>query len=91
MTKQFWTTNTNVIQLKKNWMTESKVTCKSLYFLCMYLGFLTFPVGFKIQFIFPNFDSDCSNLLDLKTLQEQVKKHSVSKIVMTFHYLNKLL
>ena len=38
---------------------------------------------FSCMFLNPNsffqFDSNCSNLLDLRNLQEQVKKHSVTK------------
>ena len=30
----------------------------------------------------------CANVLFLRNLQEQVKKHSVSKIVLTFHCTN---
>ena len=34
-------------------------------------------------------NSNCYYVLDLKYLKEQVKKHSVSKTVLTFHYLNR--
>ena len=47
----------------------------------------TFPADFYILIIFSYLKSNCSNILDLRNLQEQVKKHSVSKIV---HYLNRL-
>ena len=49
-------------------------------------SFLAFPVGFKIPIIFSYFNYNCSNVLDLRNLHE----HSVSKIVVTFYYLNKL-
>ena len=43
-------------------------------------SFLTFPACFSIPIIFSNLNSNCSNLLYLRNLQEQVKK-----IVLTFH------
>ena len=36
--------------------------------------FLTFPACFKIPIIFSNLNYNCSNLLDLRNLQKQVKK-----------------
>ena len=42
-------------------------------------SFLTFPACFKIPIIFSNLNYNCSNLLDMRNLQEQVKKHSVTK------------
>ena len=36
--------------------------------------FLTFPACFKIPIIFSSLNSNCSNLLDMRNLQEQVKK-----------------
>ena len=33
---------------------------------------------------------DCSNFLDMRNLKEQDKKHSVPKIILNFHCLNKL-
>ena len=36
--------------------------------------FLTFPACFKIPIFFSNLNSDCSDLLDLRNLKEQVKK-----------------
>jgi hypothetical protein len=36
--------------------------------------FLTFPADFWIPIIFSNFNYNCSNILDLRNLQEQVKK-----------------
>ena len=36
--------------------------------------FLTFPACFYIPIIFSNLNYNCSNLLDLRNLQEQVKK-----------------
>ena len=36
--------------------------------------FLTFPACFSNPMIFSNLNSNCSNLLDLRNLQEQVKK-----------------
>ena len=38
---------------------------------------------------FSNLNSNCSNALDLRNLQKQAKTHSVSKIVLIFHSLNK--
>ena len=38
------------------------------------LIFLTFPACFLIPIIFSNLNSNCSNLLDMRNLQEQVKK-----------------
>ena len=38
------------------------------------LFFLTFPACFKIPIFFSNLNSDCSNVLDLRNLQEQVEK-----------------
>ena len=38
------------------------------------MTFLTFPADFWIPIIFFNFNSNCYNLLDLRNLQEQVKK-----------------
>ena len=36
--------------------------------------FLFFPACSEIPIIFSNLNSDCSNLLDMRNLQEQVKK-----------------
>ena len=36
--------------------------------------FLTFPACFSIPIIFSNLNSNCSNSLDIRNLQEQVKK-----------------
>ena len=44
------------------------------------LIFLTFPARFQIPIIFSYLNSSCSNLLDMRDFQEQVKKHSVTKI-----------
>ena len=41
------------------------------------LYLLTFPVGFSIPIIFSNLNLNCSNLLDLRNLLQEVKKHSV--------------
>ena len=40
----------------------------------MYIFFLTFPICFYIPIIFSNLNSNCSNLLGMRNLQEQVKK-----------------
>ena len=40
---------------------------------------LTFPACFYIPIIFSNLNSNCSNLLYLRNLQEQVKNHSATK------------
>ena len=37
-------------------------------------SFLTFPACFLIPIIFSNWNSNCSNLLDMRNLKEQVKK-----------------
>jgi hypothetical protein len=47
---------------------------------------LTFPVGFWIPIISSNLYLNFSNVLDLRNLQEQVKKDSGSKIVLTFRF-----
>ena len=39
-----------------------------------YLYFLTFPACFSIPIIFSNLNYNCSNSLDMRNLQEQVKK-----------------
>ena len=41
--------------------------------------FLTLPSCFYIPIFFSNFDSNFSDLLDMRNLQEQVNKHSVTK------------
>ena len=38
------------------------------------INFLTFPACFWIPIIFSNLNYNCSNLLDMRNLQEQVKK-----------------
>ena len=52
--------------------------------------FPNFSCMFLNPNIFSNLNSNCSNFLYMRNLQEQVKKHSVTKIVLTFHYSNKL-
>ena len=42
--------------------------------LCRYVNFLTLSSCFYIPIIFSNLNSNCSNLLYLRNLQEQVKK-----------------
>ena len=37
-------------------------------------NFLIFPAGFSIPIFFSNLNSNCSDLLDMRNLQEQVKK-----------------
>ena len=52
---------------------------------------LTFSACFDIPIFFSNLNSNCSSLLVLRNLQEQVKKSILlPKIVLTFHCLNKL-
>ena len=52
--------------------------------------------NFSCMFLNPNvvvfnLNYNCSNLLDMRNLQEQVKKNiRLPKIVLTFHCLNKL-
>ena len=48
--------------------------------------FLTFPVGFYIPIIFSNLNYNYSNVLDLRNFHGQVKKHSVSKTVLTLNF-----
>ena len=45
----------------------------------MYFYFLTFPVGLKIHIIYFKLNSNCSNALDRRNLQEKVKKAFCSK------------
>ena len=42
--------------------------------MCKTNVFVTFPACFLIPTIFSNFSFNCSNLLDIRNLQEQVKK-----------------
>ena len=45
----------------------------------------------KRQIFFPNLNYNCSNLLDMGNLQELIQKSILlTKIVQTFHFLNKL-
>ena len=57
------------LELRKNIFTTTKkyVEVHNMYFL-------TFPADFLIPIIFSNLNSNCSDLLDLRNLQEQVKK-----------------
>jgi hypothetical protein len=41
--------------------------------------FVTFPANFWIPIIFCNFNSNCSNILELRDLRNKLKKHSFSK------------
>ena len=52
--------------------TERTIQDEKIFVLKAY--FITFPACFLIPIIFPNLNSNCSNLLYLRTLQEQVKK-----------------
>ena len=75
--------------LKDQW---KKIKCFFL-FTCPrgILFFLTFPACFKIPIFFSNLNSNCSNLLDLRNLQEQVKKSILlPKFFLTFHCPNQL-
>ena len=65
-------------QLLKKWKSQLKVINDS--------NILIFPIDFCIPIIFFNFSLNCSNVLDLRNLQEQVKK----AFVLTFHCLKKL-
>ena len=47
--------------------------------------FLTFLAIFKSQLIFRILYCNCSYVLDVRNLQEQLKEYSVSKILLTFH------
>ena len=59
--------------------------------------FSNFSCMFVNPNIFSNLNLNCSNLLDMRNLQEQVKKafcyqwYFFTKIVLTFHCLNKSL
>ena len=53
-------------------------------------SFSNFSNMFLNPNIFSNLNSNCSNILYLRNVQEKVKNCSVSKIVLTFHCLNKL-
>ena len=44
------------------------------FFILVDYDFLTFPACFYVPIIFSNLNSNCSNSLDLRNLQEQVKK-----------------
>ena len=52
--------------------------------------FSTFSSMFLNPDSFSNLNFYCSNLLDIRNLQEQVKKNMLPEIVLTFHYLNNL-
>ena len=58
--------------VSKNW---KKVTMSYIH-RC----FLTFPLGFWIPIIFSNLNLNCSNVLDLRSLQELIKKAFCLKI-----------
>ena len=45
-----------------------------IWLLWVFPFFLTFPACFLIPIIFSNLNSNCSNLFNLRNLQEQVKK-----------------
>ena len=45
-----------------------------LYFRGYKVSFLTFPACFSIPIIFSNLNYNCSNSLDMRNLQDQVKK-----------------
>ena len=51
----------------------------SIVMYCLIITFLTFSACFSIPIIFSNMNSNCSNLYAMRNLQEQVKKHSVTK------------
>ena len=83
----------SLIHSHKNLEAEKTDNCKKFWPLKQsgLWFFPTFPVGLKSQLhVFSNLNSNCLNVLDLKNLQEQVKKYSVSKIALTFDSLNKL-
>ena len=54
---------------------NTKVTLKNK----IIVFFLTLPACFSVPIIFSNLKYDCSNLVDVRNLQEQVKKHSVTE------------
>ena len=69
--------------LNSNWISISSTHCDEgilhqfmtllLAQLQIKCNFLTFPACFWIPIIFSNFNYNCSNLLDMRNLQEQVK------------------
>ena len=54
---------------------------KELPDIKQHLPFLTFPACFSIPIFFSKLNSNCSNLLDMKNLQEQVKKVKILQIL----------
>jgi hypothetical protein len=90
MTKQFWTTNTNVMHAVEEKLDDRIKSDLQIFVFPLYVPrFSNFSCRFQNPF-FSNLISKCSNSLDLKNLQEHVKKHLLSKIELTFHCLNKL-
>ena len=72
--------NRNPLKGNSNWRWCEKMkpiqssSFLSLLFLAKNNCFLTFPACFSIPMIFSNLNYNCSNLLDKRNLQEQVKK-----------------
>ena len=75
----------NLPQLNYKWLLTGWCTCKLLLltfeamatlpiFLQYHSSFSNFSCMFLNPNIFSNLDSNCSNLLDMRNLQEQVKK-----------------
>ena len=58
------------------WTLNFPVFFVDLYniFVCSKQFFLTFPACWSIPIIFSSLNSNCSNLLDMRNLQQQVKK-----------------
>ena len=57
----------------------------------MNVKFSHFPECFLIPIIISGLNSNCSDLSDMRNLQEQVKKaFCIPKIALTFHCLNNL-
>ena len=90
-----WTFSKVMAYLAKSWLdlTHSLLTHSVLKrILEERFNFLTFPADFYIPLIFSNLSYNHSNFLNLRNLQEQVKKVFcyLPDIILTFHCLNKL-
>ena len=65
-------------QRQRQWLFVNFCYCLTKVYqksaVCKKNSSLTFPACFLIPIIFSNLNSNCSNLLDMRNLQEQVKK-----------------
>jgi hypothetical protein len=72
-----WSISKNVVTYRSNRISHVRRDLLIVYFFPHFLGFFSnfFCYFFyKSQYFFSNLNSNCSNLLDLRNLQEQVKK-----------------